>query len=399
MLSVEQAQTEMLGRARPLPTERVDIVAALGRVLAESIRSTRQIPPWPNSSMDGYAVRAGDTRPTATLKVIDRVIAGSLPTRTVGAGEATRIFTGAPMPSGADAVVPQEDVDAHDGVIALRGTVEPGAFVRPAGEDVREGDLVLAPGRSIGAAEIGLLATLGRTHVIVGSRPRVAVLSTGNELADLGTEPTPAQIPNSNTYSLIAQIIEAGGLPINLGVAPDRLEAIAERIARGREADVLVTSAGVSVGELDLVREALVNAGAELHLWKVDMRPGKPITFGSLAGRPVFGLPGNPVSAMVTFELFVRPMLFAMQGRRAVSRPRIKATAVTPIVNRGTRRGYLRVMLELAEGRWRARLTGDQGSGILRSMVSADGLAVVPGDTTVSAGSDVEVVVLREVSI
>jgi molybdopterin molybdotransferase len=398
MLSVEQAQAEILGRARSLPTERVDIVAALGRVLAEPIRSTRRIPPWPNSSMDGYAVRAMDTRPAATLKVIDRVVAGSLPTRTVGAGEATRIFTGAPMPSGADAVVPQEDVDARDGVIALRGAVEPGAFVRPAGEDVREGDLVLEPGRPIGPAEIGLLATLGRTHVMVGRRPRVAVLSTGNELADLGTEPTPAQIPNSNTYSLMAQITEAGGLPLNLGVAPDRLDAIAERITRGSEADVLVTSAGVSVGELDLVREALVNAGAELHLWKVDMRPGKPITFGSLAGRPVFGLPGNPVSAMVTFEMFVRPMLLAMQGRRATSRPRVRATVVAPIVNRGSRRGYLRVTLEPRDGRWRARLTGDQGSGILRSMVLGDGLAVLPGDTAVAAGEEVEVIVLREVS-
>jgi molybdopterin molybdotransferase len=398
MLSVEQAQAEIFGRARPLPIERVDIVAALGRVLAEPIRSTRRIPPWPNSSMDGYAVRAIDTRPAATLTVIDRVIAGSLPTRMVGAGQAARIFTGAPMPSGADAVVPQEDVDAHDGVIALRGAVESGAFVRPAGEDVREGDLVLEPGRPIGAAEIGLLATLGRTQVAVGRRPRVAVLSTGNELADLGTEPTPAQIPNSNTYALMAQITEAGGLPLNLGVAPDRLEAIAERIARGTEADVLVTSAGVSVGELDLVREALVNAGAELHLWKVDMRPGKPITFGSLAGRPVFGLPGNPVSAMVTFELFVRPMLLAMQGRRATSRPRVRAAAVTPIVNRGSRRGYLRVMLEVKDGRWSARLTGDQGSGILRSMVSADGLAVLPGDTSVAVGEELKVIVLREVS-
>jgi molybdopterin molybdotransferase len=398
MLSVEQAQAEIFGRVRLLPTERVDIVSALGRVLAEPIRSTRRIPPWANSSMDGYAVRAVDTRPAATLTVIDRVIAGSLPTRVVGVGEATRIFTGAPMPSGADAVVPQEDVDAHDGVIALRGAVESGAFVRPAGEDVREGDLVLEPGRPIGAAEIGLLATLGRTQVAVGRRPRVAVLSTGNELADLGTEPTPAQIPNANTYSLMAQITEAGGLPLNLGVAPDRLEAIAERIARGTEADVLVTSAGVSVGELDLVREALVNAGAELHLWKVDMRPGKPITFGSLAGRAVFGLPGNPVSAMVTFELFVRPTLLAMQGRRATSRPRIRAVAVAPIVNRGSRRGYLRVTLEVKDSRWSARLTGDQGSGILRSMVSADGLAVLPGDTTVTAGQEVEVLVLREVS-
>src|SRR5213083_2335135 len=208
MLSVEQAQAEILGRVRALPTERVDVLASLGRVLAEPIRSTRRIPPWPNSSMDGYAVRAADARPSATLRVVDRVIAGSLPMRAVGAGEAVRIFTGAPLPDGADAVVPQEDVDARDGVIALRSAVEPGAYVRPAGEDVREGDLVLEPGRAIGAAEIGILATVGR-------RPRVAVLSTGNELADLGTEPTPAQIPNSNTYALMAQVMETGGVPLN----------------------------------------------------------------------------------------------------------------------------------------------------------------------------------------
>ena len=398
MLSVEEAQREILGRVRVLPSERVDVLAALGRVLAEPIRSTRRIPPWPNSSMDGYAVRAADVRPSATLRVVGRVVAGSLPTRAVGAGEAVRIFTGAPLPSGADAVIPQEDVDARDGVIALRSAVEPGAYVRPAGEDVREGDLVLEPGRAIGAAEIGILATLGRTQVAVGRRPRVAVLSTGNELADLGTEPTPAQIPNSNTYALMAQVMETGGVPLNLGVVPDRLDAIAERISQGAEADVLVSSAGVSVGELDLVREALVNAGAELHLWKVDMRPGKPITFGSLGGKPVFGLPGNPVSAMVTFELFVRPMLLAMQGRRGTGRLTVRATALAPIVNRGSRRGYLRVVLEARDGRWGARLTGEQGSGILRSMVSADGLAVLRGDTAVAAGQDVEVIVLREVS-
>jgi molybdopterin molybdotransferase len=398
MLSVEEAQAEILGRARALPTERVDVLAALGRVLAEPIRSTRVIPPWPNSSMDGYAVRAADARPSAVLRVVDRVIAGSLPARAVGPGEAVRIFTGAPIPEGADAVVPQEDVDAHDGVIGLRGAVERGAFVRPAGEDVREGDLVLEPGRTIGPAEVGLLATLGRTQVAVGRRPRVAVLSTGNELADLGSEPTPAQVPNANTYSLMALVTEAGGLPTNLGVAPDRLDAIAERIGRGREADVLVTSAGVSVGELDLVREALVNAGADLHLWKVNMRPGKPITFGSLGGRPVFGLPGNPVSAMVTFELFVRPLLLTMQGHRRPARPTVRATALARIVNRGSRRAYLRVVLELRDGRWEARLTGDQGSGILRSMVAADGLAILPGDTEVAEGDDVTVMVLRGLS-
>jgi molybdopterin molybdotransferase len=396
MLSVEQARAEILGRVRALPTERVDLMAALGRVLAEPIRSTRVIPPWANSSMDGYAVRAADTRPAATLRVVGRIIAGALPEGAVGTSEAMRIFTGAPLPEGADAVIPQEDVDATDGVVTLRTAVEAGAYVRPAGEDVKAGDLVLEAGGVIGPPEIGLLATLGRTQVAVGRRPRVAVLSTGNELADLGTEPTPAQIPNTNSYSLAAQITVAGGIPISLGVAPDRRDAIAEKLARGLEADVLVSSAGVSVGELDLVREALVDAGAELHLWKVNMRPGKPITFGSLRGRPVFGLPGNPVSAMVTFELFVRPALFAMQGRRGPARATITATALAPIPNRGSRWGYLRVVIERDGGRFGVRLTGDQGSGILRSMVAADGLAVVAPDTVLAKGDEVEVILLRE---
>jgi molybdopterin molybdotransferase len=267
--------------------------------------------------------------------------------------------------------------------------------VRPAGEDVRVGDVVLEPGVLVTPAEVGLLATLGHAQVRVYRRPRVAILSTGNELADLGTEPGRGQIPNTNTYSLAAQVLEAGGIPLSLGVVPDRLDAIEEAIARGREADVLVSSAGVSVGELDFVKEALTRAGADLHLWRVSMRPGKPITFGSLAGRPVFGLPGNPVSAMVTFELFVRPALLAMSGRSRVERGRVKARAVGPIVNHGSRRGYLRVSLGRDANGFTARLTGEQGSAILRSMVLADGLAVVAPDTTIGAGKDVEVIVLR----
>ena len=398
MLSVEEAREQILSRVRPLATERVDLLAGLGRVLAEAVRSTRVIPPWPNSSMDGYAVRAADTRAGAALTVIGRVVAGALPDRLVGPGETMRIFTGAPLPDGADAVVPQEDVDATAERVTLRGATAGGAYVRPAGEDLQLGDLVLEAGTVLGPAEIGVLATLGRSQIEVTRRPRVAVLSTGSELADLGAEPGPAQIPNANTYSLMAQVMEAGGVAINLGVAPDRLDVIGERIRRGREADVLVSSAGVSVGDLDLVRDALVTAGAELHLWKVNMRPGKPITFGSLEGRPVFGLPGNPVSAMVTFELFVRPALLAMQGRRRLDRPRIHAVAAATITNHGSRRGYLRVSLEQRDGRWHARLTGDQGSGILRSMVQADGLAVLQGDTAARAGDEVEVIVMRDLS-
>lgn len=396
MLSVEEALAKILDRIDVLGTERVDVLGALGRVLAEPVVSRREIPPWPNSSMDGYALRAEDTGQGAALTVVGRVEAGGLPSRRVGRGEAMRIFTGAPLPEGADTVVPQEDVDAQDGRIALRSAFERAAYVRPRGEDVRVGDRVLEPGRRLTAAEVGLLATLGHAQVRVYRRPRVAILSTGNELADLGTEPGPGQIPNTNTYTLMAQVVEAGGEPVSLGVARDRLEAIEERVRAARDADVLVSSAGVSVGELDLVREALTRAGGELHLWQVSMRPGKPVTFGSVRGRPVFGLPGNPVSAMVTFELFVRPALLKMSGCLRLGRPRLRARALARIANPGGRRGYLRVELESTEGGLGARLTGEQGSAILRSMVAADGLAIIPPDTVVPAGGDLDVIVLRE---
>jgi molybdopterin molybdotransferase len=396
MLTVEEALAAIVARVEPLGAERVEILSALGRVLADPIVSRREIPPWPNSSMDGYAVRAADTGQGVALRVVGLVEAGSVPARAVGAGEAIRIFTGAPLPDGADSVIPQEDVDTVNGRIDLRRAVDQAAYVRQAGEDVRVGDQVLEPGTVLSAAEIGLLATLGHGQVRVYRRPRVAILSTGNELADLGSEPGPGQIPNTNTYSLTAQVLESGGEPVSLGVARDRLEAIAERLAAARDADMLVSSAGVSVGDLDLVRKAMVDAGAELHLWQVSMRPGKPITFGSLAGHPVFGLPGNPVSAMVTFELFVRPALLKMAGRRRLTRPRIHARALTAIANPGNRRGYLRVRLERDGDGFAARLTGEQGSAILRSMVIADGLAVIDPDTTIAAGANVEVILLRE---
>lgn len=400
MLTVEEALEQILSRVRVLPGERVDVRAALGRVLAEPVVSPREIPPWPNSSMDGYAVRAADTEQTPrALAVVARIAAGEMPARRIGSGEAARIFTGAPLPDGTDSVIPQEDVEAGDGIIHVSRPVERGAFVRPRGEDVRAGDPVLEPGHPIGPAEIGLLATLGRSPVLVHRRPRVAILSTGNELADLGREPGPGQIPNTNTYSLTAQVIDTGADAINVGVAADRTEAIEERLRWARPADVIISSAGVSVGEADLVRDALVRAGAELHLWQVSMRPGKPITFGTLGSRLVFGLPGNPVSAMVTFELFVRPALRALGGHRRLHRPRLRARARDPIANPGARRAYLRVTLERDGGEYGARLTGDQGSAILRSMVLADALAVVAPGTTVRKDELVDVIVLRPSAI
>lgn len=399
MLTVEEALAQILAFVRPLEREVVDVVSALGRVLAEDIVSGREIPPWPNSSMDGYALRAVDSGAGAALRIVEHIAAGRMPTRRLVVGEAARIFTGAPLPEGADAVVPQEDVDAAGDRVALRGRVAPGAYVRVAGEDVRVGDRVLEIGHVLGAAEVGLLATLGRTLARVYRRPRVAILSTGDEIADLGATPRAGQIPNTNTYSLWAQVLEAGGAPLSLGVAPDRLDAIEERVRRAADADVIVSSAGVSVGDHDHVRDALERAGARLHLWQVSMRPGKPITFGSLGRRPIFGLPGNPVSAMVTFELFVRPALLTLAGRRRVTRARLVCRALERIDNPGSRRGYLRVTLSQLNGGFGARLTGEQGSAILRSMVLADGLAVVSGDTSVEAGKDVEVILLRPLEL
>jgi molybdopterin molybdotransferase len=394
VLTVESALDQILARVTPLGAEHVELMASLGRVLAVPIVSHREIPPWPNSSMDGYAIRAADTNTADGLRVVGLVAAGAVPDKPVGPGEAMRIFTGAPLPSGADAVVPQEDVEVDGERIRIRGGVAAGAYVRPAGEDVRPGDRMLEPGAVIGPAEIGLLATLGCSRVRVYRRPRVAILSTGTELADLGTEPGPGQIPNTNSYSLMAQVFEAGGEPINLGVATDSLTVIEERL-RWAAADILVSSAGVSVGEFDFVKEAFTKAGAELHLWQVSMRPGKPITFGSLKDRPVFGLPGNPVSAMVTFELFVRPSLLKMAGRRVLTRPRVYARALSDIPNPGSRRGYFRVKLRADGTGWATELTGNQGSGVLSSMVHADGLAVVAPDSILKSGDLVEVIVIR----
>ncbi len=400
MLSVEEALEQVLSRIDRLGTERVDLLACLGRVLAEPIVAPGDIPPWPNSSMDGYALLSRDTlRATldspAELSVAGTLPAGAAASGRIAAGQVYRIFTGAPLPDGADSVVPQEEVDVLDGRIRVRRQVSPGEFVRPRGEDIPAGKTALEAGRVIGPAEVGLLATLGWSRALVFRRPRVAILSTGDEVVDLGGQIEPGKIRNSNTYALMAQVLEAGGEPVNVGVAPDRREAIEERLRWGLSADALISSAGVSVGDYDLVRDALGRLGAEMHLWQVSMRPGKPITFGSVGGRPIFGLPGNPVSAMVTFELFVRPALRKMAGHLVLHRPTLHARALSPIPNPGRRRGYLRVTVTAEAGGYSVRLTGSQGSAILTSMVAADGLAVVPPDSTIPQGGEVPVILLK----
>ncbi|HTK91235.1 MAG TPA: gephyrin-like molybdotransferase Glp [Verrucomicrobiae bacterium] len=406
MITVEEALERILSRVGTLGDERVALLDALDRVLAEPVVADREIPPWPNSSMDGYAVSSADTsgasaESPAALRMAGHVAAGHLAERPLARGEAFRILTGAPLPEGADAVIPQEDVQADGATVRIPRPVSAGDYVRPRGEDLRPGDRLFAPGRVLTPGDIGVLATLGRSRVRVIRRPVVGVLSTGDEIVDLGGTLRPGQIPNSNTYSLMAQVRATGAEPLSLGVARDRQDEIEARLAWGLGCDVLISSAGVSVGDHDFVKAALTALGAEQHLWLVNMRPGKPITFATVESPlkgtlPVFGLPGNPVSAMVTFELFVRPAIRRLGGHMRLTRPIRSARALMPIPNPGRRRGYLRVVLGERGGALTARLTGEQGSGILRSMSEADGLAIVPGDTTIAAGETVPVMLLRE---
>ena len=405
MISVEEALDRILSRVSVLGDERVPLTRALGRVLAEDVDSPLDMPPWPASSMDGYALLSRDTQGAAAdaparLAVAGRVPAGGMAERPLRPGETFRIFTGAPLPEDADAIIPQEDVRLEGGTLLVPRPVPRGDFVRPRGEDMRRGDRVLDRVRVLSAADVGLLATVGRSPVSVIRRPRVGILSTGDELVDLGTPVGPGQIPNSNSYSLIAQVLEAGAVPVGLGIAGDRLAEIEARFRWGLGCDILISSAGVSVGEHDFVKDALARLGAEQHLWLVDMRPGKPIAFSTIpqdgkGAVAAFALPGNPVSAMVTFELFVRPAILRMAGHGRLHRPIVTARAQEAIRNPDRRRGYLRVTLTPTDDGYRARLTGTQSSGVLCSMVAADGLAIVTGNTTIPPDSPVKVLLLR----
>ncbi len=403
MKSVAEALEHVLAGVDVLEAERVPLGEALGRVLAEPVVSAREIPPWANSSMDGYAVRGADTESASreqpvTLAVVGEVAAGRVAIREVGSGQAYRILTGAPLPPGSDAVVPQEEVTRDGTRLAIRRAVQRGAYVRPRGEDIRIGDRILETGSVLRPAALGVLAALGRGNVSVYRRPTVAILSTGDELVQPDSPLGPGQIPDSNTYTLSGLAVEAGAVPLSLGIAPDRREVLVERFRQGLQANVLVSSAGVSVGDRDFVREAIEALGARLEFWQVNMRPGKPLTFGRIGGQAgeclFFGLPGNPVSSMVTFELFVRPVLRRLGGHRILGRPRVRGRALEPIDNPGSRPGYLRVRLERRAGELGVRPTGEQGSAILRSMLLADGLAAVPGDSRIPVGGDVDVILL-----
>jgi len=401
MLSVEEALEQVLSAFQPLESERVPILETPGRVLAEDIYADVDIPPYANSSMDGYAVQAADTVGASRETPVPLLVTGGVPAGYVAEKELTPgtaicIMTGAPIPPGADAVVRVEDTEATGEWVNVFAEVEEGRYIRPAGEDVRQGTLVLRRGLRIRPQEVGMLAALGHKEVAVTRRPRVAILATGDEVVEIDAPLAPGKIRNANSYSNAAQVIACGGTPILLGIARDRVEELTEAIRAGleQEVDLFLTSGGVSVGDFDLVKKVLAAEG-EINFWRVRMKPGKPLAFGHIGDVPVLGLPGNPVSVMVSFEMFVRPALLKMLGMTEWKRSIVEATLVDEVKQKDDRRHFLRVRLEREAGEYRAHLTGGQGSGILSSMVKANALAIIPEEwSRVPAGARVRVMLL-----
>ncbi|MDF0666167.1 MAG: molybdopterin molybdotransferase MoeA [Nitrospira sp.] len=384
LTQLHEAQQVVLDAAPMLGLEKISILDALGRVLGEDIVAERDNPPWDNSAMDGFAVRWEDIKQEqaiqkpVSLSVIEDVPAGMMPSKAVGSGQAIRIMTGAPIPQGADTVLKVEDTEhAADSVRVFK--VEPkGANIRPQGEDVKKGDRIIAKGSRIRPSEAGMLAILAKSFLFAYQRPRVAILSTGDELADLDERFSEEKIINSNSYGMAAAVQEAGGIPLLLGIARDTPMALKEKISHGLNADMLVLSGGVSMGDYDFTKAVFRELGAEMNFWKLAIRPGQPLAFGKIQGKLAFGLPGNPVSSMVTFEQLVRPALLKMSGCRSYGRPVVQAIFQERFSKRTDRRHFLRGILTQEEGVFKVRTTGDQGSGILTSMVKANCLIDVP---------------------
>ncbi len=415
MISVEEALDKILALVHVLDPEEKPILEALGQVVAEDIYSDISVPPLDNSAMDGFAVRyddiagAGPSNP-GLLEVLGEVAAGNVFTGRIRPGTAVRIMTGAPVPAGSDTVVPFEETDEVKRkqnketlkTIGILKEIARGENIRKAGEDIRKGSLVFRKGTSLRPAEIGVLASVGKSTVAVIRRPIVGILATGSELVEPGNPLVPGKIYNSNTYSLASLVSRYGGIPRILGIAPDRISALGQKIRRAMKTDILLTSAGVSMGDYDLVKDVLTRKG-EISFWTVRMKPGKPLAFGLLHSQeggkvrkvPHLGLPGNPVSAMITFELFARLALQKMMGMEPRQKPVIEATLRGRIENLERRRYFARAFVRKAGNEFVAEITGPQGSGILTSMAQANGLVIVPEDAIVAEdGERVRVMML-----
>ena len=387
------------------PPLRVPLDDALDAVLAEDVISPLDLPAHTNSAMDGYAARASDVRGASAstpvvLRVIEEIPAGRVPVRTIGAGECARLYTGSRIPAGADSVIRQEDTDLGRESVRIASDRDAGQHLRQAGEDLHRGDLVLAAGSELGPAQLGLLAAAGVSHPVIIRRPRVAILASGDELAELDQTDeilSGRKVASSNTHSLTALIRRAGGEPVNLGIAKDDPEDLRRRLEAALASDLVITSAGISVGEHDHVKRVVESLGGTVDFWRVRMRPGAPVGFGSIRGVPWIGLPGNPVSSMVTFELFARAAIRRMAGRQLLWRT-ARDVRVTEPVKLGPRlQHFLRVIVAPGTGGLEARLTGPQGSGILSSMARANALLIVPEDMAeLPAGAAARAILLDE---
>ena len=397
--SFESARSMILEKVKRLPHEPVSLLDAVGRVIADDICAPWDMPRWDNSAMDGFAVMAEDCISGQQLTVEGYIPAGvSACGVEVKTGHAVRIMTGAPTPAGCDTIVPIENTEEKDGRISIKGSVKRGDHLRVQGEDVPEGELVIVAGTILRPAEINMLASFGYQTVATFCRPKVAILSTGDELVEPGKELGPGQIINSNDYSLAAAVKEVGGEPILLGTARDDRDSLADKINAGLEADVLITSAGVSMGDRDLVCEILETQGVKRQFWKVDIKPGRPTAFGLKNGKPVFSLPGNPVSSIITFEEFVRPALLKMMGHQSVIKPTIKATMKEPVKKKAGRVQFLRVQVIRDGEQLFASSAGDQNTGIVRTLLRANGIAVLAAEREqILAGEEVDVQLIAAV--
>ncbi len=398
-MSADDALARILAGVPTLPAVQTPLLDALGLVLAEDITAERDVPPFRNSAMDGYAVRGDDVvSAPVELRVVGEVAAGGFPDREVGPGEAMRIMTGAPVPDGADTVVRVEDTDNASDIVTITASTPKGMAIRHAGEDLQKGERILEAGTVLRAAEIGLLASVGRARVRVRKRPRIAVFSTGDELVDLDAPLERGKIRDSNRYTLASAVRAAGAEPWVGGIVPDSPEALRAALREGLAADAIVTSGGVSVGDHDHLKPVLAELGT-IDFWAIAIRPGRPLAFGELTDGerhvPIFGLPGNTVSALVTFEIFVRPALLRMQGRANVARPRAKARLLEPVDKIGSLRFFARGIHDPDAGT--VRLTGPQGSGILRSMSLANCLIDLPvGPSRFDKGEIVDVILTEQ---
>jgi molybdopterin molybdotransferase len=401
MLSVEEALERILAQIQPLDHTQVALTEATGLVLSQDIVAQEDMPPFANSAMDGYALLSKDSKPRAgqppRLRIIGDIAAGYVAERAVTEGTAMRIMTGAPVPSGADSVIQVEltrSEGPHSEWVEILEEVAPGNNIRPAGEDMRRGQTVLTRGTCIRAWEVGILATLGYAQVPVIRRPRVAILGTGDEVIDIHEPLRPGKIRNSNSYLLEAAVRQAGAEAHRLGVARDTVESLREKFSAAIKYDLILTSGGVSVGEFDLVKNIMQEQG-EINFWRINMRPGKPVAFGHIGTVPLLGLPGNPVSSAVTFELFGRPVIRKMMGHTHLLRPQVEVRVEDGVQDRAMRRHYVRAHVERRAGQFVAHTTGNQGSHVMTSLVDANALVIVPeGGAEVRPGDTAQAIML-----